>query len=235
MGRQQPTRITALTVIALVTMISALAAGCSESPDARLPASAPPAQTTGSAPDADPDDRLSTTDDAENGAGTLPDASAADDARTGVALDPVSGLPHFQGSLDVRIVAGTRVVGYRGCEPADPERGRVCSVDGQTLYLAYPESSAEVALIDATMGQNDEHTSWAVTLTVDDAKAVKRTGGFAVSVAGSLLFVGPDELVVLAHRPVTIPEPSIKNGRITFTGITKAEAWDLVESMETFA
>lgn len=215
----------------VVAVMLTLTSGCSNSTDQGLPASAAPAQTTGAAPADDPE---ATESDARSSDGTGSDKVDLTDSDTGLALDPVSGLPHFQGSVDIRLTAGTRVVGFRYCEPA-PERGRFCSADKQATYLTYPESTADVVLTDVTMAQNEQHTDWTVTLTVDDPKAARRAGKFAVSRAGTLLFVGPEDSVVLAHQPVNRLEPSIRNGTIIVPGITKAEAWDLVESMEALA
>ena len=170
-------------------------------------------------------------------AGALLVGGCTDPSMTTAPEEPVSSesvaqIPHFEGSLPLRLQAGTQVFVDPPCTP-EPDRSRICSADGEATYLAYPDAVADSTLVDASMDQTEDRTEWAVTLTFDDPAGPRKIGERATGLAGVLMVVGDDDRVLLVHRPVTVPERSVKAGRITLDATDKASAWDLVESFTT--
>ena len=149
-------------------------------------------------------------------------------------LEAAPRIPHFEGRLPVRLEAGNQVFVPPPCEP-DPARGRRCSVNGETTYLGYPDSQEDAVLVDASAAPNDNRTAWVVTLRFDDPADPRRIGATAVARAGMLMLVDADDRVVLTHRPVTVPQLSIRHGRVTLDPTDKATAWALVEALRALA
>jgi hypothetical protein len=142
---------------------------------------------------------------------------------------PMVELPHFQGRLPVRLQAGSQVFVDPPCDPGQG-RGRICSADLKTTYLTYPDAVEKAHLLDVSMEPTEDRAEWVVTLTFDDARAASEIGRRAVGVGGVLMVVDRDDRVLLAHRPVTVPEHSIRRGRVRLEPTDKPTAWDVVES-----
>ena len=136
--------------------------------------------------------------------------------------------PHFEGSLPVRLRAGTTVYLEPPCRP-DPARGRICSIDGAATYLTYPPGR-RARLVEASMEPNDESTEWIVTLTFDSA-APRPVSRQALQLGGALLVISSDKEVLVAHRPVTVPVHSVRGRVVHLKETDKATAWGLVESL----
>jgi hypothetical protein len=150
-------------------------------------------------------------------------------AETDTAQVPIVELPHFHGQLPVRLQAGSHAFVDPPCDPGQG-RGRICSEDLGTTYLTYPDAVEKVNLLDVSMEPTEDRSAWEVTFTFDDAGAARRIARRAVGVAGVLMVVDRHDRVLLAHRPVTVPEHSVSRGRVRLEPTDKATAWDLVES-----
>ena len=71
-------------------------------------------------------------------------------------------------------------------------------------------------------------TSWSARFEVADAAALRAARAEARSVGAAVLVVGADRRVL-----VMAGVPDVRDGRIELRGLTKSEAWDLVEQVET--
>lgn len=138
-----------------------------------------------------------------------------------IELDP---LPEFRGRAPVEVRAGTVYYSDRGCRP-DADEDVYCSVTGTPAYLVHGPSY-DAHLVAAEMVLVRGGTSWTarITLDRDAARALERTRREARSTGAFVLLVDRDDEVV-----VQAPVYGVHGARIEFPGLTRREAWDLVE------
>jgi len=105
------------------------------------------------------------------------------------------------------------------------EGDRVCDATGIREYLVLGEPRPAL-LVEARMDPADGNTEWTATVTFAPESAGRlRDFRELASSSGSLVLVLDTAGEVLLIAPV----PRIEGRRLTYTGLEKPEAWDLVE------
>ncbi len=140
-----------------------------------------------------------------------------------------SGVPRFEGALEVRVVTGLHVYG-RGCRQRSEHDA--CTADGSTTYTWVGDRS-RVTLTSARMHPNAGHDAWVVSLRFAkrDRAVVQRAAGDAGGIGGYALVLDArsgDALQAATPLEVT-------GGRITVRDLQKPVAWDLVSAYVTAA
>lgn len=151
-----------------------------------------------------------------------PSASPSD-----VATDPGTtgaGIPHVRGPIELALQSGRKDFTTFECVPGKQQH-QACSADGKDTY-ATTGRVRPLTLLEARMELNDAHTSWTFLLrfTRPSGKALDRTAAEATSSGAAVLILDTQGAVVLA---VLVRE--VSDGTVSMGGLTKAEAWALVE------
>jgi hypothetical protein len=148
---------------------------------------------------------------------TKPAATAAVAPRT----------PRFAGRLPVRLQPALIAVGETACTSA---HDRICSTDGTQGWVPIKDPG-EATLVRATARLTDEHTSWMTVLRFDEAsRRARATAAADAAAAGGVVLLMRDRRAVTALAPLELTGDRASN-RLTITGQTKQEAWDLVAAV----
>ena len=154
------------------------------------------------------------------GAGNEPDRAA--EAPTGVEL---VSRPHFTGGMDVVLRTGRIAYNDDPCQSMDEDR--VCDASGDREYLVLGQSGS-ARLVEARMDPAAGNTAWTVTVTFSPESAGTFRGFRELARdTGAVVLVVDDAGEVL----LTATVPRIEGRRVTFPGLEKPDAWNLVEQI----
>ena len=154
------------------------------------------------------------------GGGVASDGQAAADEPPDV--EPAT-RPHFAGGLEVVLQTGRIAYNEDACQSMDEDR--VCDVSGAREYLLLGEPGTG-RLVEARMDPSNGNTAWTATVSFSP-----ETAGRLRAFRELARETGAMVLVLTAAREVLLmaPVPRIEGRRLTYPGLEKPEAWDLVE------
>lgn len=134
--------------------------------------------------------------------------------------------PHFTGGMEVTLQTGRIVYNDDPCGEMD-ETDRVCNVEGTREYRLLGEPGT-ARLVEARMDPADGNTEWQATVTFSP-ESTRRLRAFREEAGdtGTAVLVMDQGGQVLVMASV----PRIEGRRLTYPGLTKPEAWDLVEQI----
>lgn len=152
-----------------------------------------------------------------------------EEASGGPATEPPTDLelvsrPHFTGGLEVVLQTGRIVYNDDPCGSMD-EANRVCDASGDREYLLVGDAGT-ARIVEARMDPDHGNTDWTATITFspDSASTVREFRELARA-SGATVLVLAEAREVLLMAPV----PRIEGRQLTYPGLEKSEAWDLVE------
>jgi hypothetical protein len=156
---------------------------------------------------------------------TAPPPDTAESAGT-AAVAPRS--PRFAGRLTLQVQPALVAVGETACSSA---HHRICSTDGTQGWVPIKDPG-KVTLVRASTRLTEEHTSWRTVLRFGAASrhALATAAADGAAVGGVVLLLRCQR-VVTALTPLDLAE-SRASQRLTLTGQTKQEAWDLVAAVQ---
>lgn len=136
-------------------------------------------------------------------------------------------LPRFRGSLPVTLWAGRPVYSEEGCTP-ESGSDRVCDPSGERTYLLIG-AGRKARLSAARMVLDEGGTSWTARFDLADARggaggALRQTTEEARETGAAVLVLDEWGTVLVAAGV-----PDVSGRQIRFTGLSKSEAWRLVE------
>jgi hypothetical protein len=168
------------------------------------------------------------------GAPSTAPPSAATESPGTAAVAPRS--PRFAGRLTVQLQPALMAVGETACTSA---HNRICSTDGTQGWVPIKEPR-KATLLRASTRLTDEHTSWMTVLRFAEAsRHARATAAADAAAAGGVVLLMRGQRAVTALTPLELDgdqasgQPSDRaSNRLTLTGQTKQEAWDLVTAVQ---
>jgi hypothetical protein len=128
----------------------------------------------------------------------------------------------------VRLQPALIAVGETACTSA---HNRVCSTDGTQGWVPIKDPG-RATLLRATARLTDEHTSWTTVLRFDEAsRHARATAAADAAAAGGVVLLMRDRRAVTALAPLEL-RGDRSGDRLTLTGQSKQEAWDLVAAVQ---
>ncbi len=151
------------------------------------------------------------------------DAGGDPAAAPGSDLELVS-RPHFTGGLEVVLQTGRIAYNEDTCQSMD-EADRVCDASGEREYLLLGDPGW-ARIVEARMDPANGNTDWTATVTFSpESTGTLRELREQARGSGATVLVLDEAGDVLLMAPV----PRIEGRRLTYPGLEKPEAWDLVE------
>jgi hypothetical protein len=128
----------------------------------------------------------------------------------------------------VRLQPALIAVGETACTSA---HNRICSTDGTQGWVPIKDPG-EATLVRATARLTDEHTSWTTVLRLDEAsRHARATAARNAAAAGGVVLLMRDRHALATLAPLELTGDRAGD-RLTLTGQTKQEAWDLVAALQ---
>jgi hypothetical protein len=136
--------------------------------------------------------------------------------------------PRFAGRVTLQLQPALMAVGETACTSA---HNRICSTDGTQGWVPIKDPR-KATLLRATTRLTDEHTSWMTVLRFAEGFRHARARVAAdAAAAGGVVLLLRDQRAVTALTPFDLEGDQASN-RLTLTGQTKQEAWDLVAAVQ---